>query len=553
MRKMLYKVSKVSTKVFVFLFFIMTTQLFYAPTVFASTQNEVSSHHMHIEVNRNGSIKVHEFKTFNNANNPISEIDLFIDVTRASQFSVDQVYIISATEGSQGAEETEVIPLDPVESMSVGQVGVFSTRVIRDENNSLLQISLRPLVSQNTITVGFRYTLMDFVYKYSDTALMQWGTAVSDNVTITGDLTVDLTFEQQGTSEEIYIYANALRPIETVVGDVESNISISNINPSDKLDFIALFPLERVFEGRKIINNDVKAEFIALGNTWIERAETLESERRAENQRIVLIGVLIVALSIGVAFLFYYFYIRKLPKAVLTKQQIDKLENQSKIPDHTYSPAELSALINRWRFSSFDLIATLMDMVVKGYLLLSIDRKGEDGILVLSFAHDLNIGRLEPHEEYLINWLFNDYGYENVLAINEIVDITNHDLKKDKFLSKYETWNRIVHRQALRWNFDKSQKGKSNKLSDYGMDQYVHWMSFKKFLKSGKYKVDDLTLADWERFFVFSIILGEYKTVLDVISRTFDVRDFDDNKLTIFRQENFKHIRSWFEIAWDYD
>ena len=80
------------------------------------------------------------------------------------------------------------------------------------------------------------------------------------------------------------------------------------------------------------------------------------------------------------------------------------------MPADYYTPAELGVFMNKGKVRPDYIVATLMDLINRGYLNIE---PSEDDKYILSKNPDANGHQLKAHEEYLLAWIFDDFGEDS--------------------------------------------------------------------------------------------------------------------------------------------
>jgi len=310
-------------------------------------------------------------------------------------------------------------------------------------------------------------------------------------------------------------------------------------------------PIAAISGGRKFVDNYIVTDILALREHSLAQIRQAEFEQEQKIRLITITGLILLIIGLSLGSYFYVSSLKKTSREILSEGALAEVKDSGKLPEHYYTPAELSALVNRSRITSRDLIATLMDLVIKGYLHLTVDISNDYKTLKLELKEDCYISRLEPHEEYLMNWMLRDVATGGVFSTLDIKSAFSNLAIKDKFLSKFDTWTRIVLKQASRWNFEQSFSKKSSKLTPYGLTQYSQWMAFKKFLRNFNCEDEVLTLEDLEKYIVYAVPLGEAQQLASHISTLYDIEAFYNENLTLLKRENLELFESWFDCLWE--
>lgn len=503
-------------------------------------------------LNPDGSIDIHEFITYKVSTEYDGQIERYINISRASEVTGLKVSAISRDNPYEPITETEMLPLHYVESPTDGQTGVYTSELVEAGENQFKAINVFLPAGKENVTISLRYSLSDMIYLYNDTSLLQWQFVPQTESDITGSISIEIILPQNDFNGNIDAFAHGSENIGNVVfNDASVIISADGLRHGEFLEAFVLMPVNAVPNGRKIVDNYILADMLEFKEHLAYQARQAELKQEQRRRSVTIAGLILLMAGLGLGSYFYAHSLKKSAKEDFSNKQLDEIEKQSELPEHYYTPAELSVLVNRSRITSRDVIATLMDMVVKGNLVLKADMSNECKTLNFAVKEDCHIGRLEPHEEYLINWMIKDVGTGSGFSTLDIKSVASNPLLKGRFLSKFDTWTRIVIKQAARWNFEQKLSGEPSKLTPFGMTHYTKWKAFKTFLKN--YSGTDAmpSLSDWERYIVFAVPLGEAQNLLTRLLSLYPRESFDNDSLTLFKRENFELFDLWFDCMWE--
>jgi nitroreductase len=535
---------------FIFLFFGLAFP--YVVNASAPIGYSVSEIHMRAKLNADGSMDIHEFVTYKLSPEYDGQIEKYINISRASEVIGLEVSAISRDTLDEPIVETEMLTLKFVESPTDGQTGVYTFEFLEVGQNKFKVLSVFLPAGKNNVTIALRYSLSDMVYLYNDASLLQWQFVPQTESDITGLISIELNLPQKNISEKINAFAHGSQNIDdTVINDSSIAINADGLRQSEFLEAFVLMPVNAVPNGRKIVDNYILSDMLEFKEHLAYQSRQVELKQEQRKRSVTIAGLILLLTGLGLGSYFYAYSLKKSVKEDYPIEQLDEIEYQSKLPEHYYTPAELSVLVNRSRITSRDVIATLMDMVVKGNLLLEAYTSNECRTLKFVLNEGCHIGRLEPHEEYLINWMLKDIGSGSGFSILDIKSITSNPSLKGRFLSKFDTWTRIVIKQAARWNFEQKISGKPSKLTPFGLAHFSQWMAFKKFVKN--YSGDDamLSLSDWERYMVFIVPLDEAQHIATRLLSLYPQESFDKDNLTLLKRQNFELFEHWFDCMWE--
>ncbi|MDP4089969.1 MAG: DUF2207 domain-containing protein, partial [Bacillota bacterium] len=234
-----------------------------------------------------------------------------------------------------------------------------------------------------------------------------------------------------------------------------------------------------------------------------------------------------------------------------------------------YTPAVMSMLYYR-NVSHRDITATLMNLIRKRHLKMDAINSEKKGFFGKKRERDYGITRLNnrkdkllPHEEFLLNWLLEDFGDGNTFTFNAMRNSIRRGAEARRFREKYDRWMQTAKEDSLDFGFwdDSGRMGtvriaiaivfvillaictayitgmspngvflfggtiiglyivslSFTKHTRYGSDQYARWKGFRNFLKDfGNIKEAEVpSLVLWEHYLVYAISLDIARRVLD--------------------------------------
>jgi uncharacterized membrane protein len=255
-----------------------------------------------------------------------------------------------------------------------------------------------------------------------------------------------------------------------------------------------------------------------------------------------------------------------------------------------YTPAEMSVLMSMGTVQTRDIMATLLDLVRKRYLLLATDKVHKKGLFggrdidryTLSINENAPGTALKKHEQYLIDWFVHKIGHGSSVTFDEIEDYVRTRSHALQYRSDYSAWERLVKEEALKNDFfdQTCKKGRiigvllgvlymllgvgsiilmveSSALASavvillegiiliafsarisrrtaYGNEQHAMWHAFRNFLKDFS-RLDKAVIPSiviWEHYLVYAVSLGVAKDVIKQLPLVFNDADLDNRNLT---------------------
>lgn len=255
-----------------------------------------------------------------------------------------------------------------------------------------------------------------------------------------------------------------------------------------------------------------------------------------------------------------------------------------KLPDN-YTPAEMKILVNYKKLYPQDIVATLIDLIVKDAVKVK-KIKNDENILtskqndyILSKNNSFDFEKLLSHEITLINWLINTIGNSENVSLKQVKDFTRKSNTAIEFSKGYKDWCKSVIISSEKNNFFKSKNIATLygmtlgiiyfiitivlficfqryaylflvipsaitciytlnilKRTQYGQEQYELWMAFKRFIKDfGKDGVYS-SLEECEEFISYSVSLGVSQNLISYVISNYDENSFNNENLKIFNK-----------------
>lgn len=250
-----------------------------------------------------------------------------------------------------------------------------------------------------------------------------------------------------------------------------------------------------------------------------------------------------------------------------------------------YTPAEMKILINYKKLSPQDIVATLINLIIKNAILVnkftnentSLKVKQNDYILTKNNQFDMS--SLTYHEKFLIDWLINSIGNKEKVTLNSIKNYTRKIKSALNFNNEYITWCKEVNKTAEKNNFFKSNNISTFlgfllsliyflfsiflslyfkrytylfliipacitciytmnilKLNPNAQQQYELWMAFKRYIRDLGTNELSCSIEQCEKYIPYSICLGVATQLISYIIEHFEEKDFNNENLTLFNK-----------------
>lgn len=260
-----------------------------------------------------------------------------------------------------------------------------------------------------------------------------------------------------------------------------------------------------------------------------------------------------------------------------------------KLPGN-YTPAEMKILINYKRLYPRDTVATLANLIVKGYISVekihntdtALNSKKDDYLLKINPKKDISF--LQPHEITLANWFVGKIGNGREFKISDIKNHTRKNSSALLFNENYINWCRTAIEDCKRNNFFIT-KSLTNTLgiilsitylilsvslaltysryaylvliipslitfiytlniikrTPYGQEQYALSMAFKRYIKDiGKNSELSCTLSEGEKYLPYAISLAVAEPLLNYLETLTE----KDENLSLFNKISVSEFKS---------
>jgi len=562
------------------LILVVATLTVYADT---SVKYSVNDWQIHAVINQDGSIDVKEYITYKVSPEHEGPVIRYIDISQAS-------YV-------ENLNVSGVIDVDPEEDITTAETEPYEL-VDKPEQNTGGTYALKPGVNADEIqevhiylprdqqeeTVVLSYKLNDFVFLYRDTAAVVWNPVINGYGNKIGNIDIRLSLSQKGGIDNIHPFVyGALNGNSQVLENGTINITGYNLQPEEFMEVVVLFPKSVVAEGRKLIDNDVVQKVLEEQQAKMEEMELLREKREQEQRFRTTITIIIAAGILGIGICGYLLYVRfnrsksdeKKPdeqvdrkpmehdvpekgtgfRSILAKVMPKVPEKKGQevlgdLPADYYTPAELSVLLRGKRIKPADIVATLLDLIVRRYVDIETVEKGNEAHYILRLK-EYEPNSLKAHEEYLVNWFIKDIGDGNEVSTEAIKQSASASGAGDVFSTRFIIWRKLVLNQARRWKFwERGPFLWRSKRTEFGEKHYSEWMKFRMFLKGTNLEINSIPLEKWEKFLVYAFSLGLGENVVNALKTALAERSSGtaDDGLTILHESNFHAIDEWFHL-----
>jgi len=563
-----------------------------ALTVYADTpiKYSISDWHIHAIVNLDGSMEVKEYITYEISQEHEGLVRRDIDISRASY--MEELKVFEVTEADpEDITKSKVEPYTPVDKSEELGEGTYMLKAGSNADEiQEVYIYIPEDVRERTFVLS--YKLLDFAFVYNDTAAIFWSPVMPGYGNGIESIDMRLTFSKRVGIETIHSFVyGALDGASQVLEDGTINITGYKVQPEEFMDITVLFPKSAVNEGRKLIDNDVMQKVLEEEQTKMEEMELLREKREQERRFRTTVAIVVGAaalLVVGLCGCLLFIRQRRIRKDKEKAEEVSepipsrhepsnkgrqllheignrsrdglnritaKLSNKKEkmvfddLPADYYTPAELSVLLHRRRIKAGDVIATLMDLVRKGYV--DLKTVETDGAKHYVFKlKDFEPNSLKAHEEYLVNWFFKDIGDGTEVTSQAIKQAAWASDAAGVFSTKFIIWKKLVLNQAQRWRFYESESVLWwHKRTEFGNKHYKDWRDFREFLKAASNEVNSIPLGKWERYLVYAFPLGIAGRLAQALEMVLNNDTADDDQLTILAGSNFTAFGEWLDLV----
>lgn len=531
--------------------------------------SSISSYVSIYDINIDGSMVVEEYITYKFAKDFPGVLERPINTSDAS--GVDDL----------GIYELAVIDEEDITKSELETIHPDSYELILDEEYGMIEgieISLDNEEKEKTLV--FKYKLNDFVGLYSDVALVNWSFIEEGDNKFIDNVSIDINFPKVEDVEAIESFIQGPLYSQQTRQDNTIHFDGTTISKGRNLRILLLFPTSLIPEGRKRIDNNITGEILKEMDVY----ETEMDLVRKDYETRQLIMKLLVYLTLGIlvlAIIYIYIKYHRDPKVEKTEAYIDRL------PADYYTPAELGVFMNRGKVSKNYTIATVMDLVNRGYITMAPDEANEFSLLK---NLDAKTKELKPHEEYLLVWLFDDIGQGvDRVSTGQFYSWINDVENKERYENKYETWVKLVIKQASSWKFFEDVKkakifglllgivgvipgvivgllgGRLQgalviglslilliysqlicKRTEFGAENNAQWLAFKKNIKNAsKGGLTKPNMEEWDKFVPYAISIHMVDDMIRELKEIYGDKGLDNKALFFLHKDNLEKTQLW--------
>ncbi len=312
--------------------------------------------------------------------------------------------------------------------------------------------------------------------------------------------------------------------IHFIEGDL-IKLEVTDVSPNSYIEARTLFPLDYIPNSTNTGNRNLESIIGEEISYEKEIAATAQKKEKIKNTfNNISLGVAALGVFI-IGFLFNRF-----------RSDLSIYENMDSIYPKDISPAELSLFMNQV-VNSRAILATLFDLARRGYIAVDeleiktqnkrrkIKAEEKDFIFI---KNKEDVKKLLEHEEFLMNWIFNDIGTGTE---ESTLDIENYRKKSLSNFSKAQsTWFKKVQKQLKSRNYH-DPKGKNSGIFLMIFNFLIFLLGIFAIINNALYRVG---------LIILSIILFIYGIFLFT-------RKSDEGKIQYDLWKDFKKDISHFE------
>lgn len=426
----------------------------------------------------------------------------------------------------------------------------------------------------------FEYTLHDLVGIYKDMALLDWTFMNDVDSQEIEDIFISINIPKGGSLDTIHstllgpLYSQELKDANTI--SYEARL----MDQGRSLSITMLMPTSIIPDGRKTIDNEITQKVLSSMEEYEKEIEAARKDYETRHLTIDLLTFITIGVIVVVG-IYLYFRYDKDPKLATKPSHINEL------PADYYTPAELGVFMNKGKVRPDYIVATLMDLINRGYLNIE---PSEDDKYILSKNPDANGNQLKAHEEYLLAWIFDDFGEDSTeVSVTQIEKWFSDRAYRERYNYKYKTWSDLVVKQASKWKFFENVgvaklyglllgiltaipgiilytlEARINgvviiglsmilmiysqliqKRTEFGAINRTQWLAFKKYVKEASVvQLPRPELDQWERFLAYAIPIKMVDVMIEQFQLIYDANTLKDKRLSLLHGDNIDRTLYW--------
>ncbi|MGE5678791.1 MAG: DUF2207 domain-containing protein, partial [Pseudomonadota bacterium] len=465
-----------------------------------------------------------------------------------------------------------------------------NTYQLLDEGDGVrLKIFSTSQDESKTFVIG--YKVLDAAVRYNDTGELYWKFIGEETDVDIDNFYVKIILPEGAKKDQLKIFGHGpLSGVSEIVDSKTVTLEVDKLKPHNFVEARVLFPVSLLGESTNVVNKEALTDIMKEEKGYADEANS----RRVRARAIVGFSFLYVFFEL-LLIIFLYFKYDKEYKARFEGEYFRELPGN-------YSPAVLSVLWNFGGVKPRDITATIMDLVRRKYLELSVGQNEIRGLIKHKVEADYSfvlnkeadMAALSDHEKYLLDWLISTIGNGERVSLDEIEQCSKTKSSSESFKADYDAWVEYVKLEAGKLAFfDKNAlKGQIfgvlaavvgmvyggltaaimgniagfivllifsfvllvyslfiRRRSRYGVEQFKMWKAFRRFLlhfsQLDKAELPAVTL--WEHYLVYAITLGVAKEVIKQLQLVFRDEDFNNSSLTYMYYGHYGYHVNYFD------
>ena len=312
------------------------------------------------------------------------------------------------------------------------------------------QIKIYTPSSDEYKTTEIIYTLYDVVVKYNDVAELYWNFIGSGWEYSLQD--VNINIELPGDSKILKVFGHGTLYGYSEILDTKSvSLNVSHLRNGEMLDARVLFDTGLVTTTKSVTNN-VLENIIMEETKLAEQANIRRQEAKKALTYSIIVAVVAVIIPIGV-----YIYVRKESFKATFKGKYYR-----ELPED-YGPAVMNRVLYpiTGNASSYDMLATLLDLVRKKYVeiqpIIKENKKKPTDYLLKLIKTDLS--ELNEQELHFVNELI--FVDTKEITLNELSKKNSKSISAQSKAEKaYDKWTKLITSVAKEKDLLKQEKVK---------------------------------------------------------------------------------------------
>ena len=428
------------------------------------------------------------------------DLEIVEDITFEFNEYFNGVFREIILEGTDGIDNIHVSEL--VENKEVnynldtdaekGDTNVY----LLDEDDDSVNIQIFSPSEEEQKTFRIKYVVKNVSVKYNDIGELYYKFLGDENSTSIGFFEVNI--ELAGTiTDKTKIYAHG--PSNGIINFSKDNTikaEVENVPQDTYVELRVVFPTEFISSSSNLVKEDGYDKIVEEELSYIQEIENKAIKREERKEQFNYISIMLTIVLLLAMAIIYGKSRRKVSMYDIANSKID--DN---------SPAIVDRVINGV-VSSNSLMATIYDLARRGYLSIEDEensQKENENIRIIKLYKSREL--LLRHEEYLMNWLFNDIGNGDFVDMKSIE--TYAKKSSSKFYSKYYNWTAKVKEEAKEMGYyDNSSNGAGITLLLLSIITFI--VSIIALIYDSKYGIALLIISPIA--FVYSIVLLVRKT-----------------------------------------